>query len=257
MAPAMATSDRPTPSASARSIPVEELDRRLRWPVVSLVVFLGLILGLGAVAALSLLAPIRIIGGLPDDPDAQAALSLVRGRFPIGSGVLRFGSALTGEARPGWPYSREAAAAASQAEALLERARRRATFDPRLIAALGHLDLGRRQLARAERRYRAALDLGHHYGEAHLGLGVALALRSEVEVNSLDQRALRLAALAQFVAVRESDPAYRDALYDRALMLDLVGRHEEARRIAAAYLARDPASAWAAALAARLEMARP
>ncbi len=224
----------------------------MQWRFVSVIVFGGLMVALAVAAALSLLAPKRIVTGLPDDPDAALAGSLMRRGAAPATGTLRFESALTGESRPGWELSAGAATAAESAQASIERARRRARFDPRLIAALGHIELTRRMFGHAEDHYRTALEIGPHYGEARLGLGVALALRAEAEVDPLRQRGLRLEALAQFIAVRESDPARLDALYDRARVLELLGRAEEARAIARAYLHDDPSSAWAHALASSL-----
>jgi tetratricopeptide (TPR) repeat protein len=237
-------------NAGSPGLPVEALDSRLRWRFVSLVGFGAWMLALGGAAALSLLAPIRTVSGLPDDGDARGAQQFVRNHFPFGTGPYRFASALTGEARAGWPYSAEAADAAAMAEALIARARKHASLEPRLIASLGHLDLGRRLFKRAESRYRLALELAPHYGEAHLGLGVALALSAEFENDALDRRGLRLAALAQFIAVREDDPVYPHALYDRVLLLEDVGRHAEAERAVRAYLALDPSSEWAGRLKA-------
>lgn len=219
-------------------------------------IFLAMLAGLGLVAALSLLTPKRTITGLPDDPDARSAAALVRERFRMGAGALRFRSSLTGEAWPGWPFSVADAAAAAQAEAMLERARARRPLDPRLVASLAHLDVGRRRLTRAEDRYRRALVLVPHYGEARLGLGVALALRAENDADPLEQRSLRLQALAQFAAVLPADPEYPDALHDRALLAALVGREPEAERWAREYLLHDSTSTWAESLAARVGIPR-
>ena len=97
----------------------------------------------------------------------------------------------------------------------------------------------------AERGYRAVLYFGDHCPEAHLGLGVTLALEAQLERDLLRARALQLQAAAQFAAVSERDAPYLAALYDRAVMLERVGRRDEARRWARAYLALDPASGWA------------
>lgn len=239
----------PAPVLNVSPIAIGDLERRMQWRFVSVIVFGGLMVALAVAAALSLLAPRRIITGLPDDPDAALARALMRSGAPPATGELRFESALTGESRPGFWLPAEAAAAAERAQASIERARRRARFDPRLIAALGHVELARRMFGHAEDHYRVALEIGPHYGEAHLGLGVALALRGETEADPLRQRGLRLEALAQFIAVREGDPAYLDALYDRARVLEQLGRSDEARAIARAYLRRDPSSAWARSLA--------
>jgi tetratricopeptide (TPR) repeat protein len=247
--------DLPVPQPSP--LPVEELERRLKWRFAPLLVFAGLMIALGVVAAISLLAPVRTLTGLPDDPDTRAAIELVRARFPLGSGELRFRSALTGESHPGWPYSVEVAEAGDRASRLLARARTRDPLDPRLIASIAHLDLGRRRLDHAERGYRAAIELGPHYGEARLGLGVTLALEAEAEADPVIQRRLRLEAVAQLIAVPARDPEYDPALYDRALLLDMLGRRDDALRAGREFAGRNRASAWAETLEARLGMPRP
>jgi hypothetical protein len=85
-------------------------------------------------------------------------------------------------------------------------------------------------------------------GEAHLGLGVALALTAETLSDLAADRGLRLRAIAQFAAVPENDPVYLAALYDRALLLKRVGRESEAREWARQYRERDATSPWAEAL---------
>ena len=229
---------------------LEELDRRLRWRFVPLLIFLAMMLGLAAAAAVSLLRPRHPVTGVPDDPDAEAAFALVRAEKPAGMGALRFRSELTGEAVP--RVSPPSAAAADRADALLARAEARHLLDPRLPAARAHLDLARRRFEHAERGYRRALLLAPYYGEARLGLGMALALDAEREVNPLEQRSLRLQAIAQFAAVPEYDPVHAHALYDRALLLAEVGRRAEAERKARDYMRLDGQSAWAESLGVRL-----
>jgi len=233
---------------------LEELDRRLRWRFVPLLVFLAMMVGLAAAAAVSLLTPHPPVTGIPDDPDARAAFELMRGQAPAGMGALRFHSELTGESTP--RASPPAAAAAEKADALLQRAEARHFLDPRLPAARAHLDLARRRFVHAERGYRRALLLEPYYGEARLGLGAALALDAEREANSLEQRSLRLQAIAQFAAVPANDPVHTHALYDRAVLLGEVGRRAEAERCAREYLRGDGASAWAESLGVRLRPVR-
>jgi tetratricopeptide (TPR) repeat protein len=229
---------------------LQELDRRLRWRFVPLLIFVGMMIGLGFAAAISLLRPRDYISGIPDDDDARAAWALIGAEPPPGTGALRFHSELTGEAQPRGPQL--APAAASEARALLLRARARHLLDPRLPVALGHLDLARRRYEHAERDYQRALMIATHYGEARLGLGVAFALHAEREAQPLEQRSLRLQAIAQFAAVPVKDPVHEHALYDRVLLLAEVGRSREASRRAREYLQEYGGTAWAESLRARV-----
>jgi tetratricopeptide (TPR) repeat protein len=228
----------PTPA------PVVEIERRLHWRVLSLAGFVALMVTLAVMAALSVLAPARMVSGLPDDLETTAARAALHDRLPMRAGALRFCSVLTGETPPDLAFGAEEAALAARATVLLERSRARHRDDPRLLVALAHLDLAQQRYLRAERRYRAVTDRGVDSPEARLGLGVTLALRAVAESDLLLARGLRLEAIAQFAAVDPRDEAYGPALYDRALLLAGVGRREEARRVAREYLARDPASAW-------------
>jgi tetratricopeptide (TPR) repeat protein len=218
----------PPPAARARPLPA-----------------LGFLLALLALATLALYA-LRtappIVTGLPEDPDVARTRVLVLDRLRPDSGELRFRSALLGQ------RGEADVALATAAEAPLLAARRRLPRDPRLLAALACLSLCAQRHARAERFYRQALDLSPTYGEARLGLGVTLALRASVDGDDARQRGLRLRAISQLASVPVGDPCYEAALYDRALLLVRVGRSEEARHWASAYLARDPGSAWAAEL---------
>ncbi|MBI5708833.1 MAG: hypothetical protein HZC42_00770 [Candidatus Eisenbacteria bacterium] len=235
--------------------PVAEIERRLKWRALPVLAFLGLMLSLAVVAGLSLLAPPRPLTGLPEDPDVAAARALVAGRLGFMTGELRFRSALTGEpAAVSDPAA--AAALADRAAALLARARERHRRDGRLAVALAHLDLARRRYASAERGYRGVIERGVHSPEAHLGLGVTLALAAAAEPDPLRQRGLRLEAIAQLAAVRPEDAVCDAALYDRALLLAHVGRRDEARRMADEFAAREPGSAWAERLRAAVEAER-
>ena len=91
-------------------------------------------------------------------------------------------------------------------------------------------------------------DRGVDSPEARLGLGVALALQADAEPDPSRARMLRLEAVAQFAAVDPRDPTIEPALYDRALLLDQVGRRPEALRVAREYAARDSVSPWAGRL---------
>lgn len=235
--------------------PVAEIERRLNWRALPVLAFLGLMLSLAVVAGFSLLAPRRPLTGLPEDPDAAAASALVAGRLGLMTGELRFRSALTGEPAAASDPAADAALA-GRAATLLERARERHSRDARLAVALAHLDLARRRYTRAERGYRDVLERGVHSAEARLGLGVTLALEAAAEPDPLRQRGLRLEAVAQFAAVRPEDAVYDAALYDRALLLARAGRHDEARRRAEEFAAREPGSAWAERLRAAVETER-
>jgi hypothetical protein len=216
-------------------------------------VFLGLLVGLMAVAMHAVFFPSRALEGLPDDPDVRAAQSIAMTRLSFPTGGLRFHAPLTG-ALPRNPgdAARPDAAAAAEVRALLERARARHPRDLRIRVALAHVDLARHAFETAARGYRAVIDRGDRSGEAHLGLGVALARMASVEPDPLEARALELRAIAQFAAVRDDDPGSPAALYDRVLLLARVGRMAEARRLAEAYRARDGASPWARSLAEAL-----
>ena len=228
--------------------PVAEIERRLHWRVLAIGGFIALMVMLAALAAVSVLVPPRLVTGLPGDADVTAASAILHARLPMRAGTLRFRSTLTGEAPPGTVFGAGEARLAERAALLLERARTRHRGDPRLEVALAHLDLARQRYVLAERRYRAVNDRGVDSPEARLGLGVALALQADAERDPLRSRMLRLEALAQFVAVDARDPTLEPALYDRALLLDQVGRRAEALRVMREYAARDSVSPWAGQL---------
>ncbi len=240
----------------AAAIPVAEIERRLRWRVLAIGVFVAFMVALAVVAAVSVLVPTHLVAGLPDDVDVTAASAALHSRLPLDAGGLRFRTALAGEAPPGAVPGVGAQRLAEVAVPLLERARTRHRGDPRIEVALAHLDLARRRYALAERGYRAVADRGVNSPEARLGLGLALALQADAEREPDRVRALRLEAIAQFVAVDPRDPAHTVALYDRALLLHRVGRRAEALRVFHEYAARDSGSAWVGRLAQALGAAR-
>jgi hypothetical protein len=231
------------------------IERRIRWPIVAVGVFLAMLAALLALASFMVFAPAPAIVGLPDDPDALAARALVAGLTPVGGGVLRFQSALVGADPDARPLTAADGARVERAATLIERAAARRPGDPRLAVAGAGLDLARRRYGRAESGYRGALYFGAHCPDARLGLGVTLALEAETESDVNHARALTLQAIAQFAAVREGEAPWLAALYDRALLLDQVGRGAEARRWARVYLARDPGGPWAAKLETALALA--
>jgi hypothetical protein len=224
--------------------PIAEIERRLRWRVLAIGAFVAVMVMLAVVAAISLLVPPRLVAGMPDDADVSAARATLRDRLPVRAGPLRFHSTLAGEAPPGAVFDADGARAADRAALLLERARTRHRGDPRIEVALAHLDLARGRHARAERRYRSVTDRGVDSPEARLGLGLALALQADAEPDPLRVRALRLEAIAQLVAVDARDTASVVALYDRALLLDQVGRRAEALRVMREYARRDSSGPW-------------
>lgn len=229
---------------AATVAPIAELERRLHWRVFAIAGFIALMVMLAVIAAVSVLVPPRLVAGLPDDPDVTAAIGLVHARLPMRAGALRFRSTLAGEAPPGAVLGADEVRLAGRATLLIERARTRHRSDPRLEVALAHLDLALGRHLLAERRYRAVTDRGVDLPEAHLGLGVALALQADAERDPERIRALRLEAIAQFAAVDPRDPTIEPALYDRALLLDQVGRRPEALRVAREYAGRDSVSPW-------------
>ena len=235
---------RPDPIAA----PVAEIERRLHWRVLAIGGFLAMMVTLAVIAVVSVLVPAKLVAGLPADADVAAASALLQGRLPMRAGALRFRTALAGEAAPGASFGPDQAQRVERATVLLERASERHRGDPRLGLALAHLDLARQRYSRAERRYRAVTERGVDAPEARLGLGVTLALQADLERDLLRARALRLEALAQFVAVDPRDSAFLPALYDRAVMLTRIGRREEAWRVAREYAIRDSVGPWAARL---------
>jgi len=233
-------------------IPVAELDRKLKWGFIPIVVFAAWMVLLAVMAALSLLRTPAPTTGLPADADVVAARSLVAGRFPPTPGPFLFRATLLGDPAPAGTLALETLQRAARAESLLERAARRHPLDGRVPAALASLDLARGTYARAAHRYQRALDLAPHYPEARLGLGAALALAAESQANPLERRGERLKAIAQFAAVEPGQAGDREALYDRAWLEVEVGRRDEAHAAALRYFAADSTSAAAHALTVQL-----
>lgn len=204
----------------------------------------------------------REVSGLPDDADVQSARVLLTGATLDTPGLRVRSSLLEGRAdAPPAPGDAGAVPAAEtetsvaagadfdRAAALLERARARRPFDPRLAAACGTMDLARGLDGRAEGRFRAAIAANAHYPEARLLLGALLAMRARTQRVPAETRRLELQAIAQFAAVPEQAPEYPHALYNRALLLARVGRDAEARACARTYFEVDPGGPWAERLA--------
>lgn len=227
-----------------------ELERRLNWGALPAILFLVMLASLGTIAVYSTVARPRTASGLPADADVEAARALLQGRLRSPVPELRFGSTLAGTPLPdGESAGHDRLAAARER---LERALERRPLDPRVLTALGHVELALHRDAQAESHYRLALEFTPHYGEARLGLGLALAQRSLRTGHALERRRLQLRALAQFTAVRGDDPVAPSALFDRAVMAHMAGRDADAKRLADAYLSRDPSGPWAERLRATL-----
>jgi tetratricopeptide (TPR) repeat protein len=208
--------------------------------------FLLALLVLAALAVMTLRSPPRIITGLPEGPLVERMRASLWNRLRVDTGDLRLQAALLGgEGEPD-------AALAIVAESTVLAAIGERPDDPRLRASLAFVDLAAQRFTTAQRHYREAIDRAPTYGEARLGLGVTLALRAASEADGGRARGLRLRAISQLAAVPEADPCYEAALYDRVLLLARVGRVDEARRWARAYLARDPLSPWAVTLSREL-----
>jgi tetratricopeptide (TPR) repeat protein len=228
--------------------PVAEIERRLRWPALPALVFLGLMGVLLAIAGLSMWLRPERPSGLPDDPALLAAARLPDPSLGVLASDLRFrASAFGGDATL---RANDAAALArvQGAERALAHWARRHPGEPRVRAALGALALARHDYTAAAVHYREACERAPHYGEGRLGWGMALALDAARTRDPWLRRALTLRAIAQFAAVDPSEPEYPHALYDRARLLAEAGRDAEAHTMAARYLAIDPSSSWAASL---------
>jgi tetratricopeptide (TPR) repeat protein len=191
------------------------------------------------------IAPAPKPSGLPDDPQVRAAAALVQGRLALPASGLRFTSSLAGDSPTGVTEAPDLEERISQAARLLRDARSR---DTRIEAAIAALDLAAGRYPSASRRYRRAIGRSSVYPEAHLGLGMVLALEAQAATYPVLERRLELQALAQFAAVPKQSMMHPIALYDRAVMLERVGRADEARRRAREYLALDSTSSWADAM---------
>jgi tetratricopeptide (TPR) repeat protein len=227
------------------SPPADEFERRLRWPALPTLLFLGFLTILLVLAALSLVIRPQHPQGLPDDATLLASAGLPAHTLGVLSAELRFRAAALG-GEPG-NHSNDAAALArlGESERQLARWTRQHPGEPRVRAALGALALARHDYTAAAGRYREACERSPHYAEGRLGWGTALALDAERTSEPWQRRALMLSAIAQFAAVDAGEPEYVAALYNRARLLAEVGRGAESRLLARRYLALDPASAWA------------
>jgi len=226
------------PTHNASELAVAEIERRLQWRAIPALMFLGILALLLAVAFWPSVFPPKRIAGLPDDPDVFAAANQLRAHVTLPATELRFESALTGDAVSGVPRAPDADERIAQAEVLLDQANKRFRHDVRMHVARAALDVVQQRYRSAEQRYQGAVDRYSNYPEARLGLGVALALAGELERGSLAQRQRFLRAIAQFAAVTPRDAEYEEALFNRAILLERVGRRDEAARCAREYVAR-------------------
>jgi tetratricopeptide (TPR) repeat protein len=241
----------PSETPQAPEPAARELERRLNWGALPAILFLLMLASLAAIATYSTFAKPRTAHGMPDDPDITAARALLEGHMRSPAQDLRFTSALAGDVAPGPAAAAHHDPLAAARERLV-RVLERHPLDPRVLTGLAHVELALRHGAAAESNYRLALEFTPHYGEARLGLGLALAQRSYRTTDALERRRLQLRALAQFAAVKTDDPAYECALFNRAMMAHFAGRSAEAQRLGDDYLSRDPAGPWAGRLRAAL-----
>lgn len=213
---------------------------RLPWPLGPTLLFFAMLLLLAGMGIASLIAPTPLTTGLPDDRDVAEARAIVGPSRRLELGGLRLSSSLGIEGGGTPADAAMARVIAGQAATTLEHAARRLARDPRIEASIGHLELAAGRYEHAERRYRDAISRAATYGEARLGLGVALAMQARMESDPNVGRTRQLAAIAQFAAVPERDPHHEEALYNRVLLLRVVGREVEADRLAARLPAATP-----------------
>lgn len=234
-----------SPNAAPFAAPVPpplDLDRRLKWRFVPIVVFFVTLIGL-AVVTFGSLSPPEPTSGLPDDPAVREARALVRGvristwPYLLHSEFFGIPDGTAGVIDP---------ARLETADSLLQIVLRRRPLDARVHAALAAVELARRRLRHAEGGFRRACDLAGHYPDARIGLGVTLALRAEGTPDPFEQRRLRLRAIAQLLDVRPGHPGEAVSLYDRARLAIDVERWDEARRASARLAEIEPGSPAAA-----------
>jgi len=203
-----------------------------------------LLLGLLALGLWGWLAPVERPRGLPTDRDVAAAQELLAGGLPLALPDLVLATTLAGESRWIPPDSLPIARLAAAHERLLRSAGRHPN-DPRITVSIAHLELSGLRADRAVQLYREALDQSPHYGEARLGLGIALTARSLVDPDPERGRVRALEALGQFANIDPADPVHAAALYNRALLLSRVGRTREGVQLLERELAARPTGQWA------------
>ena len=236
----------PEPSSHATATEASDASRTsvLARSHRATLLFATLLLGLLALGLWGWLAPVERPHGLPADHDVAVAQELLTGGLPLALPDLVLATTLAGESHWTPPDSLPIARLAAARERLA-RATGRHDNDPRLLASIAHLELAGLQPDRAVQHYREALDGSPHYGEARLGLGVALTARSLIDPDPERGRVRALEALGQFANVDPADPAYAAALDNRALLLSRVGRTGEGVRLLERELAARPTGPWA------------
>ena len=216
----------------------------LAWSRSATLLFGGLLLGLLVLALWSWLTPVAHPRGLPDDPDVTAARELLTDGLPLAVPDLMLTTSIAGESRWVAPDSLADGRLAA-ARDRLARAAGRHPDDVRIDVAIAHLELAARRFDDAIPRYRESLDRFPRYGEARLGLGVALIAHSMLDLDPDRSRARAFEALGQFANIDRGDPAYPAALFDRVVVLSRVGRVREASRLLQSELSANPDGPWA------------
>ncbi len=227
------------------AVPVEELERRLRWPALPTLLFLTFLVSLLVLAGVTMWMRPDRPRGLPDNAQLLAEAGLPDASYGVLLSGLRFQASAFGGAPDDRANDAAGLSRADAAERALTRWALVHQRDPRVRAAAGALALARHDYTTAANRYREACERSPHYGEGRLGWGVALALEAARTSDTWQRRALQLRAIAQFAAVDDASSEYLPALYNRARLLAEVGRHEEARTFAQRYLARESEGVWA------------
>jgi len=231
---------------------VVEIERRLRWPALPALLFLGILGMLFTLASVSMWLRPEHPRGLPEDAALLERAGLPDPSLGVLAADIRFSAAALGGEAENRAVDAATIARVREAERALARWTRRHPGEPRVRAALGALALVRHDYATAANRYREACERAPHYGEGRLGWGVALALEAERTTDAWQRRGLDLRAIAQFAEVDRSQPEYRAALYNRALLLVEVGRRDQARVMARRYLELEPAGPWAERIRSRV-----
>jgi hypothetical protein len=220
----------------------------LRWSIGPTLAFAAMLVALLAMALWARWVPPARPSGMPADPEVTAARDALGGELPLPVRGLVLVSGFAGESPRVDPDS-VPLGRLTAAHGLLAVAARRHPGEPRLATALTHLELAAGRFERAEMDYRVVLDRVPHYGEARLGLGIALALRAGWDPRRMPgstDRGPALEALAQFANVDRDDPAHWAALFDAALVATTVGRSGAAEAAIDEALAGGVPAEWAA-----------
>src|SRR5207249_2126520 len=180
------------PRAMQSTPPVVELERRLKWPALPTLLFLGILTMLLSLAGVSMWLRPQHPTGLPDDAALLERTGLPDSSLGVLSADIRFRAAALGGDTADRANDVAAIARVRQAERSLAHWGRRHPGEPRVRAALGALALVRHDYASAAVHYREACERSPHYGEGRLGWGVALALDAERTTDPWQRRALTL-----------------------------------------------------------------